>query len=33
MENAVLICEKNCDRIDTFIAENTDISRKLKNLL
>lgn len=27
MENAVLICEKNCDRIDTFIAENTDISR------
>lgn len=27
MEKAVLICEKNCDRIDTFIAENTDISR------
>lgn len=27
MENAVLICDKSYDRIDTFIAENTDISR------
>ncbi|MBO5852579.1 MAG: RluA family pseudouridine synthase [Clostridia bacterium] len=27
MKNFVLICETNCDRIDSFIAENTDISR------
>ena len=27
MENIVLICETNCDRIDAFIAEHTEISR------
>ncbi len=27
MEKIILCCEKNCDRIDAFIAENTEISR------
>ena len=27
MEKIILCCEKSCDRIDSFIAENTDISR------